>query len=83
MPTILLINGWRFFFYSDERKEPMHVHCKKAEKICKFWLDEKNFDIDEAFTANMNATDINFVRRSIFAHFDYIAAQWKKFHGGK
>jgi len=32
MPTILLIMGWRFFFYSNERNEPIHIHARKAEK---------------------------------------------------
>ena len=36
MPTILLVRGWRFFFYSNERGEPMHVHARKAETECKF-----------------------------------------------
>ena len=26
MPTILRKNGFRFFFYSNERNEPPHVH---------------------------------------------------------
>jgi hypothetical protein len=32
MPTVLYIMGWRFFFYADEGNEPIHIHCKKAEK---------------------------------------------------
>ncbi|MCG6536745.1 MAG: DUF4160 domain-containing protein, partial [Syntrophales bacterium LBB04] len=30
MPTILLIMGWRLFFYANERNEPIHVHCRKG-----------------------------------------------------
>ena len=29
MPTILLIKGWRFFFYADEGQEPIHVHAEE------------------------------------------------------
>ena len=43
MPTILLVMGWRFFFYSNEQNKPIHVHCRKAAKECKYWLDRKNF----------------------------------------
>ena len=39
MPTILLIFGWRLFFYANEGNEPIHVHCRKGEKECKYWLD--------------------------------------------
>ena len=37
MPTVLIIEGFRFYFYSDEGNEPFHIHVKKAEakgKIC-------------------------------------------------
>jgi len=54
MPTILLVMGWRFFFYANEMIEPIHIHCKKAEKECKYWIDRDNFDVDEASSYNMN-----------------------------
>ncbi len=38
MPTVLKIEGYRFFFYSNERQEPAHVHVVKAEKEAKIWL---------------------------------------------
>ena len=79
MPTILLINGWRFVFYADEGKEPPHIHAKKAEKVCKYWLMEDGFEIDEEFTLNMSPVDVSFVRRTIFANFDYILNTWKEF----
>lgn len=39
MPTFLLINGFRFFFYSDEGDEPCHIHVKKGSGRGKVWLD--------------------------------------------
>ncbi|MFP4031244.1 MAG: DUF4160 domain-containing protein [Desulfococcaceae bacterium] len=36
MPTILKILGWRLFFYANEGKEPIHIHCRKGEMECKF-----------------------------------------------
>lgn len=38
MPTILNINGFRFFFYSNDHL-PRHIHVEKAEKTAKFLLD--------------------------------------------
>ncbi|MGQ9799786.1 MAG: DUF4160 domain-containing protein [Ignavibacterium sp.] len=32
MPTILFINGWRFFFYSNEMNEPIHIHFQNGGK---------------------------------------------------
>ncbi|HEY5533595.1 MAG TPA: DUF4160 domain-containing protein [Ignavibacteria bacterium] len=78
MPTILFLYGWRFFFYSNEVNEPMHIHCQKAEKECKFWLDEKEFNIIEAFSFNMKPSDYRIIRKAIFENFDYIVSEWKK-----
>lgn len=38
MPTVLRVDGHRFFFYSNEGVEPPHIHIQKAEKYAKFWL---------------------------------------------
>ena len=41
MPVILRINGYRFFFYSNEGDplEPAHVHVSKAGNEAKVWLE--------------------------------------------
>ena len=79
MPTVLLIDGWRFFFYADEGTEPIHVHVQKAEKDCKYWLSPDSFDIREQFAYNMNQRDKRHVRRLIFEHFDQLVAAWNEF----
>ena len=57
MPTILLILGWRLFFYANEGSEPIHVHCQKGDKECKYWLDQGTFDLEEAYAYNMSPRD--------------------------
>ena len=52
MPTILVIAGWRIFFYSNESHEPIHIHAEKANMEIKFWIDIENFEIQEAFSFN-------------------------------
>ena len=78
MPTILTLLGWRFFFYANERNEPIHVHCQKAEAEAKYWLDVESFELIEAHSYNMSPADRRTVRRIIFEHFDYIVSEWKK-----
>ena len=39
MPTLLLLDGYRFFFYSNENNEPAHVHVKKGDGEGKIWLE--------------------------------------------
>ena len=38
MPTLLQAEGFRFFFYSNERQEPPHVHVEKGDGEAKLWL---------------------------------------------
>ena len=78
MPTILMIYGWRFFFYANEGNEPIHIHCRKGEAETKYWIDEENFSIIEAHSYNMSSADKRTVRRVIFAHFDHIVTEWNK-----
>ncbi|MDX9903457.1 MAG: DUF4160 domain-containing protein [Bacteroidales bacterium] len=50
MPTVLLIKGYRLFFFSNEGNEPVHIHIEKAEKYAKFWLDPLCVVINYGFT---------------------------------
>lgn len=38
MPTVLRADGYRFFFYSREGRDPAHVHVEQAERYAKVWL---------------------------------------------
>ena len=79
MPTILLLLGWRLFFYANEGNEPIHVHCKKGSMECKFWLHVESFDIAEAFASNLSPRAKREIRKIIFQNFDYIVDQWNEF----
>ncbi|TAH50002.1 MAG: DUF4160 domain-containing protein [Chloroflexota bacterium] len=37
MPTIL-IEGYKFQFYSSDEKEPPHVHVLRGGSVAKIWL---------------------------------------------
>ncbi len=39
MTTIFRYKGFRFHFYSNEGHEPPHVHTRRAEDTCKYWLN--------------------------------------------
>ncbi len=38
MPTILRIGPYRFFFFSEEGGEPVHVHVIREQTEAKFWV---------------------------------------------
>ena len=79
MPTILLMLGWRLFFYTNEGNEPIHVRCKKGETECKYWLDRDDFSLEEAFGVNLSPKDRREIRKIIYEHFEYIEQQWDEF----
>ena len=39
MPTVLRIGPYRFYFYSHEPDEPLHIHVDRDELSAKFWID--------------------------------------------
>jgi len=39
VPEIFRHHGYRFFFFSREAEEPVHVHVESAEKYAKFWVE--------------------------------------------
>lgn len=82
MPTILLVQGWRFYFYSNEGNEPVHIHAAKGDAECKFWLYPERFDVAEEFEHNLTPRLRREVRQIIFKHFDEIVAGWRDHFGG-
>ena len=38
MPTILRIGPYRFFFFSEESGEPVHVHVIREQTEAEFWV---------------------------------------------
>ena len=39
MPTVLRLDGYRFYFYSHEPNEPPHVHIDRGGASAKVWLE--------------------------------------------
>ena len=82
MPTVLFVLGWRLFFYANEGFEPMHVHARKGDAECKFWLFQDRFEIEEAFGYNLTPSLRREIRRIIYQHFDELCAAWRGRSGG-
>jgi hypothetical protein len=62
MPTVLRHNGYRFYFYSHEPNEPMHIHVDRAESSAKFWLEPVALARNVGFNARELAVLLNLVR---------------------
>jgi hypothetical protein len=49
LPTVLRSGPYRFFFYSADRDEPLHVHVERADSAAKFWLDPVRLEWSHGF----------------------------------
>lgn len=52
MPTILRLQGFRFYFYSHEPNEPPHIHIDKGEATIKLWLHDMTVAKHRGFRAH-------------------------------
>ncbi len=81
MPTILLVRGWRVFFYSNEGTEPPHVHARKGGTECKMWIQADIFAVEEAWSHGFSPRLRREIRRILFDHFDLIVEEWNRHFG--
>jgi hypothetical protein len=52
MPTVLRVGRYRFFFFSNENNEPLHIHVKAERDQAKFWLDPIRLASNYGFRAH-------------------------------
>ena len=73
MPTISNIPGaYRFFFYSFDCNERMHVHVQRERMICKFWIESVALARNQGFAAK----ELNIIRKIIMRNRDRIMEAW-------
>ena len=75
MPKALLLNGFSFLFYSNERKEPPHIHVKKGGAEAKFWLDPI---IDMEFSYDFTVSELRFIRETVEERREYFIEKWNE-----
>ncbi len=78
MPTVFTKNGIRFFFYSNENHEPIHIHMTKGDAHGKCWL-EPMYEL--AYTVGFNSNEINFIENEIKNNIDLIKNKWYEHFG--
>ena len=79
MPTLLLVEGFRFYFFSEERQEPPHVHVRKGDSVAKLWLRPVEF----AYARGFNRAEIRRVRELTFEHQVFFVERWNEYFGHK
>ena len=54
MPTVLRVGPYRFFFYTEDRDEPPHVHVERDDRVATFWLDPVRLERSGGFKQQRN-----------------------------
>jgi len=74
MPTIIIIDGFRFFFYSNEHL-PKHIHVEKPEKTAKFNIEF----VELVKSYRFNANELKIIRNLIEKNQELFNQQWDEF----
>ena len=76
MPTVLKKDGFRFYFYSEEGNEPMHIHVAYGDGRAKFWL---KLDVILASSIGFKAKDIGRAKKIIEGSRKLIEEKWNEY----
>jgi hypothetical protein len=76
MPTVLRIDGFRFFFYSNENNEPAHIHVEKGNDEGKIWLEPS---ISVAYFKGFSSREQNYILEIIRENFPISIKKWYEY----
>ena len=77
MPTIFRDGPFRFFFYSGDRDEPMHVHVERDDRIAKVWLEPLRLCSSGGF----RRSEISMILRIIKQNREIMMEAWNDYFG--
>ena len=78
MPTVLRRGLYRFYFYSNDADEPVHVHVERDGDVAKFWLDPVRLQRSGGF----RPPEILRISRLVEEHRERIVEAWNEYFGG-
>jgi hypothetical protein len=76
LPTILRIGSFRFHFYSDEGREPPHIHVATSDGECKFWLSPVRLARNKGLPPLL----IRNIEKLVFDHLEFLLEKYNDFH---
>lgn len=75
MPTLLIIFGLRFYFYSNDH-EPMHIHVQSSDGVAKFEILDKIILLSNEGLKNK---DLKLAESIIEENLENFRENWQKF----
>ena len=77
MPTVLRIKGFRFFFFSNEANELVHIHVESNDKYAKFWLEPVRLTRSVGYSAK----ELSEIRKMIGDNINTFKRRWDEHFG--
>ena len=75
MPTVLKQFGFRFFFYSHEGNEPIHIHVTKDDNYAKFWIKPIELNYSVGFKKN----ELKKIKEIVFSNQELFEEAWNEY----
>lgn len=75
MPTVLRIDGFRFFFFSNEGVEPPHIHVEQGDGLAKFWLSP----VELVSSYKFSTKETNQIRKLVVDHQLQLLQAWHEY----
>jgi hypothetical protein len=76
VPTVLVVEGFRFFFFSNEGFEPPHIHVEKGDGHAKWWLEESPA---LAYSEGLTPAQLRRGRELVTEHGSMFAKAWHEY----
>lgn len=80
MPVVFRLNGFKFFFYSNEGspREPAHIHVRRAGADAKVWIEPT---VELAGSNGFNSRELSVIIRLVIEHRSKIERAWHEHFG--
>jgi len=75
VPNVIRIGKYRFFFFSREGNEPIHIHVESDENYAKFWLDP----VELARSIGFSAREINEIKKLVLQNLTIFKEKWHEY----
>jgi len=67
----------RFFFFSNETEEPVHIHVESDDNYAKFWLEP----VQLAKSVGYSARELGEIRNLIVENANVFKRRWDEYFG--
>lgn len=75
MPTLLEVEGFRFYFFSLEGNEPPHVHVRRGGGKAKFWLSP----VELVHSRGLTRAELRRARELTQENVAYFLQRWNEY----